>query len=134
MYTYRTSFLIRTEVGVTQHAHYRCMIEEADGIFRQLGNVNQRFGIGMTVNQRICQEVCAFLGVQNMHGAEMFVFWTDADDFLGDLDGIAVFGVKACDESVCFTRLHHHHTKVVTFEHFVVGFFVSDAFAGTFFR
>lgn len=67
-----------------------------------------------------------------MHGAEMLVFRTDADDFLGNLDGIAVFGVKTCDESVCFTRFHHHHTKVVTFEHFVIGFFVSDAFAGTF--
>ena len=88
----------------------------------------------MTVNQRIGQEVCTFLGVQNMHGAEMLVFRTDADDFLGNLDGIAVFGVKTCDESVCFTRLHHHHTEVVTFEHFVVGFFVSGSFAGTFFR
>ena len=70
------------------------MIEEADGIFRQLGNVNQRFGIGMTVNQRIGQEVCAFLGVQDMHGAEMLVFRTDADDFLGNLDGIAVSWCK----------------------------------------
>ena len=88
----------------------------------------------MPVDQSICQEVSSFFGIQDVHGPEMIVFRADADHLFGYFDGIAVFGVKACDESVCFTRLHHHHTKVVTFEHFVVGFFVSDAFAGTFFR
>ena len=109
------------------------MIEEADGIFRQLGNVNQCFCIGMAVDERIGKEVRTFLGVEDVHRAEVLVLRADADDFFGHLDGIAVFGVQSGDECVGFAGFHHHHAEIVAFEHLVVGLFIGNAFAGAFF-
>ena len=126
-----TSFRVGAEVAVAQHGHDRRVVEETHRVSRQFGDVYQRIGIGVTVDKCVGQEECSFLGVQDVHGAEMFVFGTDADYFLGHLDGVAVLSVEAGDESVRFARLHHHHAEVVALKHLVVGFFVSSAFAGT---
>ena len=133
VHAYRTSFLIGTEVRVTQHGHHRSVVEETYGLVGQTGDVYQGFGIRMAVDQCVGQEVSTFLGVQYVHGAEVGVTGLYADDFFGHLDGIAVFGVQSGDESVGFACLYHHHTEVVAFEHLVVGFFVGDTFACAFF-
>ena len=109
------------------------MVEETYGIFRQFGDINQCFRVGMAVDERVGKEVRTFFGVEDVHGTEMLVFRTDADYFFGYLDGIAVFGVQSGDESVGLAGFHHHHTEVVALEHLVVGFFVGNAFAGTLF-
>ena len=109
------------------------MVEEAYGILRQFGDVYQCFRIGMAVDKRIGKEVRAFLGVEDVHCAEVLEFRTDADYFFGHLDGVAVLGVQSGDESVGLTGFHHHHAEVVAFEHLVVGLFVGDAFAGALF-
>ena len=86
----------------------------------------------MPVDQSICQEVSSFFGIQDVHGPEMIVFRADADHLFGYFDGIAVFGIQSGDECVGISGFHHHHTEVVTFEHFVIGFIVGGSFAGTF--
>ena len=83
----------------------------------------------MAVDKRIGKEVRAFLGVEDVHCAEVLEFRTDADYFFGHLDGVAVLGVQSGDESVGLTGFHHHHAEVVALEHLVVGLFVGDAFA-----
>ena len=52
------------------------------------------------VDERIGKEVRTFLGVEDVHRAEVLVLRADADDFFGHLDGIAVFGVQSGDECV----------------------------------
>ena len=69
-----------------------------------------------------------------MHRSEVVESGLDADYFFGHFDGIAVSCIKSGDKCVCVSGFYHHHTEVVAFEHLVVGFFVSKAFAGTFFR
>ena len=88
----------------------------------------------MTVDERVGQEVGTLLGIEDVHGTEMFVFGTDADYFLSYLDGVAVFGVESGDESICLTCFDHHHAEVVAFEHFIVSFLVGRTFACTLFR
>ena len=56
-----------------------------------------------------------------MHGSEVIVFGTDANDFLDHLDGVRIFGVKTCDVSIGIACLNHHHTEIVALEHLVVG-------------
>ena len=133
VYLCRTSFCIGTEVGVRQHGHYRFLVEETYSLGRQFGNVYQGIGVRMTVNQCIGNEISSLLGVQNMHGTEMFVSRLDTDNFLGNLDRVGVLGVQSGYKGICFAGFHHHHTKVVAFEHLVVCFLEVGSFAGTFF-
>ena len=110
------------------------MIEESDSLIGQFGYIYQSGSIRMTVDQSVSQEVSSLFGVQDVHGSEMFVFRTDADNFFRYFDGIAVFGVQSGDESVCVSGFNHHHTEVVALEHLVVGLFVCSTFAGTLLR
>ena len=105
------------------------MIEEADCFVRQFGDINQCACIRVAVNQCICQEVSAFLRVQDMHGSEMFESRLDADYFFGNFDRVAISRIKSRDKRVGISGFNHHHTEIVAFEHLVVGFFVSKAFA-----
>ena len=109
------------------------MIEEANCFIRQFSDVNQCFRIRVAVNQCVCQEVSTFLGVQDMHCSEVFEARLDTDYFFGHFDRIAISCIKSGDESIRISCFHHHHTEVVAFEHFIVGFFISKAFACTFF-
>ena len=124
---------VSAEVRVWQHRDNRCVIEETNCFVGQFGDINQCFRIGMTVNQCVCQEVSTFLGVQDMHGTEVFEARLDADHFFCHFDRIAISCIKTGDECICIACFHHHHTEVVAFEHLVVGFFVGKSFACTFF-
>ena len=42
-----------------------------------------------------------------------------ADYFVGHLNRVGIFRVKAGDESVCFARLHHHHAEIVSLVHLI---------------
>ena len=64
-----------------------------------------------------------------MHGSEMFESRLDADYFFGNFDRVAISRIKSRDKRVGISGFNHHHTEIVTFEHLVVGFFVSKAFA-----
>ena len=131
VYLGRATFVIRTEVRVGDHGHDRSMVEELDCFFGQFSDINQCLGVRMPVNQCICQEISAFLGVQDVHGTEMLVLRTDADYLLGYLDGVGVFSVQTGNESISFSGFYHHHTEVVAFEHLVVRFLEVGALAGT---
>ena len=87
----------------------------------------------MAVDECVCKEESAFLGVQDVHGAEVLVARTYADDLFRHLDGIAVFGVQSGNESIRLSSFHHHHAEVVALKHLVVGFFVGYSFTGTLF-
>ena len=87
----------------------------------------------MAVDQRIGNEVSTLLGVEDVHGTEMLVSFLYADYLLGNLDGIAVLGVKSGYECIRISGFHHHHTEIVAFEHLVDGFLIVGSFAGTLF-
>ena len=67
-----------------------------------------------------------------MHGAEMFVFGLDADDFFGNFDGVGILGVQTGYECIGFSCLYHHHAEVVAFEHLIVCLLIICSFTGTF--
>ena len=69
-----------------------------------------------------------------MHCAEVFVFWTNANNIFCNLYGIAVFRVESCNHSISIATLNHRHTKVVSFVHFVVSLIESVTFACTLLR
>ena len=68
-----------------------------------------------------------------MHRTEMLVLRLYADNFFGNFDRIAVFGIKTGDECICIACFHHHHTEVVAFEHLIVGFLIGGTLASTLF-
>ena len=68
-----------------------------------------------------------------MHSAEMLILRTDADYFLGSLDGVRELGIDTCDEGICFACLDHHHAEVVTLEHLIVCLFEVISLAATLF-
>ena len=61
----------------------------------------------MTVDERVSDVVDALLRIENVHGGKCIVCGIDAYHFLGHLDRVAVFGVKACDERIGIALLHH---------------------------
>ena len=109
------------------------MGEEANCVVRELHDVHERFGIGVAVHERVGQEERSLAGAQDVHGAEVLVFFADADDILRKLDSLGVLGVAAGNECVGIAFLHHHHTEVVRFEHVVAGFFERHAVASVLF-
>ena len=133
MYFCRASFSIWTEVRVWKHGHNRFLIEETYCLYRQFCYVDECIGIRMTVDQCIGDEICSFLGIQDVHCSEMVVSRLYTDNFLGYLDSIWIFGVQTCNKCIGFSCFHHHHTEIVTFEHLVVCFGKVCSFAGTFF-
>ena len=93
MYLQRASCLVGTEVRIAQHGDHRGMIEESDSLVGQLGYIYQSGSIRMAVDQSVSQEVSSFFGIQDVHGSEMLVFRTDADNFFRYLDCVGIFGI-----------------------------------------
>lgn len=87
------AFFVAAEVGVAYHGGDGLLIEEADGFFGKACYVVEGVGSGVSVDEGVGYEMGALLGVEYVHGGEVVVAGSDADDFFGGFDGVAVFGV-----------------------------------------
>ena len=117
------------EVRIRDHGHDGRLVEEFHRFLGEFGDVDEGGGVGMSVDERVGDEERALVGIQDVHRTEVLVSRAYADDFLGDLDGVAVFRVRAGDEGVGVAGFDHHHAEIVAFEHFVVGFLEGEAFS-----
>ena len=107
---------------MAHHADDGFLVEELHAFASQLGDVDQRLGVWILVNQRVGNIQGAASGINDVHGSEVLVLRTDADDLLDHLDGIGILGVETSNEGVGLASLDHHHAEVVALEHLVVGF------------
>ena len=98
----------------------RFLVEKPHALAGQCGDINERLGIGVLVDQGVGNVERAPGRVDDMHRTEVFVLRTDANDLLDDLDGVRILGVESCYKGIGLARLDHHHTEIVTLEHLVV--------------
>ena len=97
------------------------MVEEAYRFLGKAGDVNECLELGGTVDERVGNEVCSLLRVEDVHCCKGAVALLHADNLLGNLDGIGILCIKTCHESIGIACLDHHHAEVVALEHLVIG-------------
>ena len=134
VHRFRAALCIRPEIRVGNHGHDRFMAEEPDRMVRKQGYVDEGLCVRMPVYEGVGKEICALLRVHYVHGAEMLQSRTDSYHLLGNLYGVAVFGVCSGDERIGISCLDHHHAEIVRFEHLVAGFVVCGPFTRSFLR
>ena len=125
---------VGAEIGIGEHGHDRRAVEEAHRRGGEAGNVFKSLLVGVAVDERVGDEVDAFLGIYEVHRGEVVIALANADYFIGHLNRVGIFCVKAGDESICFARLHHHHTEIVALVHLIDGLLQGVALALHLFR
>ena len=110
---------VGAEIGIGEHGHDRRAVEEAHRRGGEAGYVFKSLLVGVAVDERVGDEVDAFLGIYEVHRGEVVIALANSDYFIGHLNRIGIFRVKTGDESVCFARFHHHHAEIVSLVHLV---------------
>ena len=98
---------------------------------RELSNVYQYILVWMAVDESVGKEEHTLLCVKDVHCGKRIILFAYADNLLGYLDGVRVFSIQTCDESVGITSLNHHHTEVVALVHLIVSLLKGIALTST---
>ena len=103
------------------------MGKELDRIVGELCDIDESFRVGVAVDKRVGEEERSLLGAQNVERTKVLVVVADSDHFLGEFDGRGVARIGTGNQGVRIADFHHHHAKMVAFEHVVASLFRGDA-------
>ena len=71
----------------------------------------------MSVEEGVGKKEHPFLGVDDVHGADVVQSLADANHLFRNIGGLLVLAEDTGDHGVGLTSFDHHHAEVVAFEH-----------------